>query len=180
MAFGRVIELGEAQALLGQPVYPWCLDFAPVTSEIGEAQVIHHHQEDVGRFFPRGGHWGEAEKEQEQSRQHYINMRSGPASFKCKEAGRLVCAYEKARRWWVSGLGVNQQRVLWFVICKVAARAGFEPATKWLTATCSTTELPSNLSSGKQEIRGLAPALSMGFWEDLRIGSCDQRNPLKK
>ena len=24
----------------------------------------------------------------------------------------------------------------------MAARAGFEPATKWLTATCSTTELP--------------------------------------
>ena len=26
----------------------------------------------------------------------------------------------------------------------MAARAGFEPATKWLTATCSATELPSN------------------------------------
>ncbi|SVC75458.1 uncharacterized protein METZ01_LOCUS328312, partial [marine metagenome] len=26
----------------------------------------------------------------------------------------------------------------------MAARAGFEPATKWLTATCSTTELPGN------------------------------------
>jgi hypothetical protein len=25
---------------------------------------------------------------------------------------------------------------------KVAPRAGLEPATKWLTATCSTTELP--------------------------------------
>ncbi|GEM_PF-6597666 len=28
----------------------------------------------------------------------------------------------------------------------MAARAGFEPATKWLTATCSTAELPSNFS----------------------------------
>ena len=36
-----------------------------------------------------------------------------------------------------------------FVFEIMAARAGFEPATKWLTATCSTTELPSNLSSGK-------------------------------
>jgi len=28
----------------------------------------------------------------------------------------------------------------------MAPRAGFEPATKWLTATCSTTELPRNIS----------------------------------
>ncbi len=30
----------------------------------------------------------------------------------------------------------------------MAARAGFEPATKWLTATCSTAELPSILFAG--------------------------------
>ena len=28
----------------------------------------------------------------------------------------------------------------------MAARAGIEPATKWLTATCSTAELPGNQS----------------------------------
>jgi hypothetical protein len=27
----------------------------------------------------------------------------------------------------------------------LAPRAGFEPATNWLTANCSTTELPGNL-----------------------------------
>jgi hypothetical protein len=60
-----------------------------------------------------------------------------------------VAGDEKARRFWVSGLTVNQRGVLVFVFEIMAARAGFEPATKWLTATCSTTELPSNLSSGK-------------------------------
>lgn len=32
---------------------------------------------------------------------------------------------------------------------QMAARAGFEPATKWLTATCSTAELPG-MSCGKR------------------------------
>ena len=80
----------------------------------------------------------------------------------------------------MSGLGVNQQRVLGFVICKMAAQAGFEPATKWLTATCSTTELLSNFTSGKGEIRGLVPPLSMVFWQELPIGWRGGRKPFEK
>jgi hypothetical protein len=61
----------------------------------------------------------------------------------------LLAGNEKARRLGVSGLTVNQRGVLAFVFEIMAARAGFEPATKWLTATCSTTELPSNFLNGK-------------------------------
>ena|GEM_PF-6925957 len=34
---------------------------------------------------------------------------------------------------------------------KLAPRAGIEPATLWLTATCSTIELPRNMVSKKKE-----------------------------
>ena len=51
----------------------------------------------------------------------------------------------------------------WDLWSKMAARARFELATKWLTATCSTTELPSNLSSRKGKIRKLGEGLSTVF-----------------
>lgn len=50
---------------------------------------------------------------------------------------------KKPDAWAESGLTVNQRGVLMFVFEILAARAGIEPAAKWLTATCSTAELPS-------------------------------------
>lgn len=51
---------------------------------------------------------------------------------------------------------------------KLAAQAGFEPATKWLTATCSTTELLSSVQ-GKCQRLGIGIPESSGFWEVLAI-----------
>ena len=96
MALRGIVELGEAQAFFGQPINPRCLDFTPVTSKIGETEVVYHHEENVGRVFRSGCHWGEAEEEYEQSRQHCFNMRSRTASFKCNQAGRLVRAHANA------------------------------------------------------------------------------------
>ena len=45
----------------------------------------------------------------------------------------------------------------------MAAQAGFEPATNWLTANCSTTELLSNLFQWKGRNKGAPSGLVNGF-----------------
>lgn len=40
--------------------------------------------------------------------------------------------------------GARQNAPFQKIFCKNAPRAGIEPATRWLTATCSATELPGN------------------------------------
>ena len=63
----------------------------------------------------------------------------------------------------------------------MAARAGFEPATKWLTATCSTAELPGIGRIAKLQGRqrnckvpnDLAMSLSIGC--PGRIRTCDKK-----
>ncbi len=46
---------------------------------------------------------------------------------------------------------------------QMAARAGFEPATKWLTATCSTAELPGMGFKKGSELPSKSKNLSI-FW----------------
>jgi hypothetical protein len=45
---GGVVELGEAQTVLGQTVEMGCLDFPTVTTKIGIPHVISHDQQNIG------------------------------------------------------------------------------------------------------------------------------------
>ena len=48
MAFGCVVELREANAFLSQGVYVRRVDLAPIAAKIGIAEIVYHHQKDVG------------------------------------------------------------------------------------------------------------------------------------
>ena len=52
---------------------------------------------------------------------------------------------------------------------RVAPRAGFEPATNWLTANCSTTELPRNNSFETADITELAVRAKMKNRQTLKV-----------
>lgn len=47
MALGGVVELGEAEAVLGEGVEVGRFDFGAVAAEVGEAEVIGHDDDDV-------------------------------------------------------------------------------------------------------------------------------------
>jgi len=56
VALGRIVELGEAEAVLGEGVEVGRFDFRAVAADVGEAEVIGHDDDDVwgcwsGRFF---------------------------------------------------------------------------------------------------------------------------------
>ena len=53
MALGGIVELGEAQPFARKGVEVGGLDFGSVTSEVGEAEVVGHDEDDV-----RGGAGG--------------------------------------------------------------------------------------------------------------------------
>ena len=48
MALGGVVELGEAQSVLGQLIEVGGLDLSAVTSDVRVAHVIHHDENEVG------------------------------------------------------------------------------------------------------------------------------------
>ena len=49
-AAGRVVELGESQAVFRHGIEMRCLNFTAVATEVGIAQVISHDEKEVGRF----------------------------------------------------------------------------------------------------------------------------------
>jgi len=48
VALGGVVELGEAEAIGGEGVEVWGIDFGAVAAEVGEAEVIGHDENDIG------------------------------------------------------------------------------------------------------------------------------------
>jgi hypothetical protein len=48
VALGGVVELGEAEAVVGERVEVGSIDFGAVAAEIGEAEVIGHDEDDIG------------------------------------------------------------------------------------------------------------------------------------
>ena len=53
-ASGRVVELGEPQAIAGQLVQVRSFDFATVATDVRETEVIGHDQDNIGSLSRRG------------------------------------------------------------------------------------------------------------------------------
>jgi len=49
-AAGGVVELGEAQTVLGQTIEMGCLDFPAVATKVGIPHVVRHDQQNIGRL----------------------------------------------------------------------------------------------------------------------------------
>jgi len=65
-ASGGVVELGEADAVAGEGIEVWRVDFASVATDVGEADVVAEDDEDVGSL---GGGCGQGEARDEGSKQ---------------------------------------------------------------------------------------------------------------
>jgi len=63
VAFGGVVELTEAQSILGQAVQVRSFNFRSIATEIGKAQVIGHNEDDV---WPLGLAGQNGSKQEEQ------------------------------------------------------------------------------------------------------------------
>ncbi len=55
VALGGVVELGEAQAVFREGIEMGRVDFGSVATEIGEAEVVRHDEDDVGPALRSGG-----------------------------------------------------------------------------------------------------------------------------
>ena len=50
VALGRIVELGKPQAIRGESIQSRGFDLGTITSQIGEAQIVHHDKDNVGTF----------------------------------------------------------------------------------------------------------------------------------
>ena len=55
MAFGGVVELGEAEAVPGQGVQVRRFDFRAVAAEVGETEIVDHEEDEIWGFCRPSG-----------------------------------------------------------------------------------------------------------------------------